>query len=272
MYPILLQLGPLSVRTYGVLIALACLAALQLAKWTGRQVGIPEKFLMDLAVILVFGGLLGARAFYVLLNWSYYAQQPWDILKIWQGGLVFYGGFLAAAVAGGFYVRSHKVSVGAVADCLAPPLALGQAVGRWGCFFAGCCYGKTTSLPWGVRFTDPSSLAPLGVDLHPTQIYEAIGNLFIAFILWLRLMKTRADKKIAAKGQVFWLYVVLYGISRFGMEFLRNDDRGPTIGGLYPSQIIALIAALLAFSVLMAQFVEHSEKIHGSFTENHKRV
>src|SRR5579864_9007570 len=177
MHPILFQIGPLTLRTYGALIALAFLAAIRMAKWGVRLRGIPEAFLMDLSIILVFGGLIGARLFYVLLNFSYYLEHPLESLKVWEGGLVFYGGFLVASAAGIFYVRTKKYSVGVVADCLAPALAVGQAVGRLGCFFAGCCYGKPTSAPWAVTFKDPASLAPLGVDLHPTQIYESIGDL-----------------------------------------------------------------------------------------------
>src|SRR5947209_2213023 len=114
MFPTLFQIGPLTLRTYGALIALAFLGALQVAKWGARLRGIQETFLMDLAVILIFSGLLGARFFYVLLNMSYYAEHPWDSLKVWEGGLVFYGGFLAATAAGVYYVRRHKVSLSAV--------------------------------------------------------------------------------------------------------------------------------------------------------------
>ena len=265
MHPILFQLGPLTLRTYGALIALAFLAALRMAKWAVRGRGLPEKFLMDLSVILVFAGLIGARVFYVLLNFSYYAAHPLDSLKVWEGGLVFYGGFLVAAASGVWYAKRNKVAVGLVADCLAPALAMGQSIGRWGCFFAGCCYGKPTTLPWAVRFKDPASLAPLDIGLHPVQIYEALGNLAIAFFLWWRLMK----KPEPPRGQVFWLYVLLYGILRFGMELLRGDDRGPLWADLYPSQVIALIAILVSASILITQ-ITSSEESHGSLIENRK--
>jgi phosphatidylglycerol---prolipoprotein diacylglyceryl transferase len=117
-----------------------------------------------------------------------------------------------------------------------------------GCFFAGCCYGKPTAKPWGVIFKDPASLAPLGIPLHPVQIYESIGNLLIGLFLWLQLSRRKHEP-----GQVFWIYVLLYGALRFAMEILRGDDRGPTLGGLYPSQLISLSALLLATCVLAAQ-------------------
>jgi len=248
MHPILLQLGPITLRTYGALVVLAFLAALRVSRIGAPLRGIPENFLLDLIAILILTGLLGARLFYVLLNASYFLEHPFEIVKIWEGGLVFYGGFFTATAAGIWFTSRRKIRVGKVANCLAPALALGQAIGRLGCFFAGCCYGRPTSVPWAVTFKDPASLAPLGVDLHPTQIYESIGDLVIATILWILLVR-RPD----SKGDIFWLYVLLYGILRFAVEFLRGDDRGPTLGGLFPSQIIALIAILVAGSVIIAK-------------------
>ena len=153
---------------------------------------------------------------------------------------------------GAFFWRPSSASflraIAVMADCLAPALALGQGIGRWGCFFAGCCYGKPTPLPWGIRFKDPASLAPLGVQLHPVQIYESIGDLLIAGLLWLMLQRRRE-----AHGDIFWLYVLIYGTLRFAMETLRGDDRGPLHGGLAPSQIIALMAIVISGSILMVQ-------------------
>jgi phosphatidylglycerol:prolipoprotein diacylglycerol transferase len=248
MHPILLQLGPITLRTYGALVVLAFLAALRVARSAAPLRGVQEGFLLDLVAILIITGLLGARLFYVFLNASYFLVHPLEIVKIWEGGLVFYGGFFTAAVAGVLFSSRRHVRVGKVADCLAPALALGQAIGRLGCFFAGCCYGKPTALPWAVMFKDPASLAPLSIDLHPTQIYESLGDLIIATILWIQLVR-----RPHSKGEIFWLYVLLYGILRFAVEFLRGDDRGPTVGGLYPSQLISLVAVLVAGSVIIAK-------------------
>ena len=118
---------------------------------------------MDLVAILILSGLLGARILYILVNLSYFRDHPMDSFKVWEGGLVFYGGFFLAAFVGFIFTRYRGYAVDEVADCLAPALALGQSIGRWGCFFAGCCYGKPTSLPWGVQFKDPASLAQLWV-------------------------------------------------------------------------------------------------------------
>jgi len=266
MHPILFHIGPLVVRTYGALVALAFLVALRVARWGAHLRKIDEVFLLDLTAVLVLSGLIGARLLYVLLNMTYYVEHPWDSVKIWEGGLVFYGGFLLASAAGIWYVRWKGFSVGKVADILAPALALGQAVGRWACFFAGCCYGRPTTLPWGIRFSDPASLAPLGVDLHPTQLYESFGDLLIGLVLWLQLIR-----KKDSDGEIFWLYILLYAALRFGVEFARGDDRGPTIGGLYPSQLIALIAMLVSASVLIAQAASKSNFNHGPITENYQR-
>lgn len=265
MHPILLQLGPLSLRTYGALIALAFLAALRVGKRAAQLRGIPEKFLMDLSIVLILSGLIGARLFYIGLNASYYMAHPLDVIKVWEGGLVFYGGFLAAAAAGTIYSMRHGQSVALVADCAAPALALGQAIGRWGCFFAGCCYGKPTSVSWAVRFRDPASLAPLDIPLHPVQIYEALGCLGISFFLWAWLTK----RVNAPKGQTFWFYVLLYGILRFVMEMFRGDDRGAQWANLSPSQGVAVVAILISASILIAQLAS-TGNFHGTPAQNRK--
>ncbi len=230
------------------MIATAFLASLQVARMAAREHKIGEAFFLDLVAILILSGLLGARILYILVNLSYFREHPMESFKVWEGGLVFYGGFLLAAFVGVIFTRYRSYAVDEVADCLSPALALGQSIGRWGCFFAGCCYGKPTSLPWGVQFKDPASLAPLGVQLHPVQIYESIGDLLIAALLWLMLKRRKESH-----GDIFWLYVLLYGILRFAMETLRGDDRGPVYGGLAPSQIIALAAILIAGSILLVQ-------------------
>ncbi len=257
MHPILFTWGPITIRMYGAMVALAFLASLKIARLGGRARRIPELALLDLVAILVVSGLLGARIFYVLLNWSWFVQNPLDALKVWEGGLVFYGGFLLASVTGIWFIRRHHLPLGDVADVLAPGIAVGQAVGRWGCFFAGCCYGKPTTLAWAVRYTDPGSLAPTGIPMHPVQLYESFGSLFIAFILWREVLK-RPD----SRGRIFWLYVLLYAVLRLVMESFRGDDRGPTLGGLYPSQIIATLAIIVSGSVIAALSGHKNELVH----------
>ncbi len=248
MFPILFHLGPLTIRTYGAMVAAAFLASLYLAKAAAEFRKIGESFLLDLVAILIVSGLLGARLLYILLNLSYFRDHPSESFKVWEGGLVFYGGFILAALVGVIFTRYRDYQVADVADVLAPALALGQGIGRWGCFFAGCCYGKPTSMPWGMRFSDPASLAPLGIDLHPVQIYESVGAILLSWGLWTVLAR-RKDMK----GHVFWLYVLGYGLLRFTVEVLRGDDRGPTLGGLSPSQIIAGVSVLIAGGIFVVR-------------------
>jgi len=230
------------------MVALAFLAALRLAQSTARIERLDHSFIVDCVALLVLSGIIGARLFYVVLNLRYFIDNPLQILAFWRGGLVFYGGFIVASITGVVFARRRGVSVARAADCLAPCIAIGQGIGRWGCFFAGCCYGKATSVPWGVTYHDPLSLAPLGVKMHPVQLYESFADLLIGLLLWLYMARGRHDD-----GQNFWIYVLLYGAVRFAMELLRGDDRGATLGGLFQSQIIALAAMLLASSVLVAQ-------------------
>ena len=253
MHPILIGWGPFTVRTYGALVALAFVLGVGLLRWLGRERRIPDVFLLDLATVLVVSGLVGARVLYVLLNGNFFLMHPLDIFKIWQGGLVFYGGFLAAAAVGVWFVRKRGMPLGTVADLLAPGLALGQAIGRLGCFAAGCCYGRPTTLPWAVRFMNPESLAPLGVGLHPTQLYESAGDFAIAILLTLLV---RANRLRA--GSVFWIYVVSYGILRYGVELVRGDDRGAVVAGLYPSQWIAVVAVVVAVVALATLKRKHA--------------
>ena len=162
----------------------------------------------------------------------------------WKGGLVFYGGLLASVIFAWYYINKHQLPLWKLADVLAPSLALGQAIGRWGCFFAGCCYGIRTDVPWAITFSDPKSLAPLDVALHPTQIYLSLNSLIIfGILLFLRKHKS-------FDGQVFWAYGILYSIGRFIIEYFRGDDRGFAVQNfLSTSQFIGIF--ILLFSITM---------------------
>ncbi len=237
MYPILFQWGPVTIHTYGVLLATGFVVGLWVAARQARREGIVPDRIVDLAFYILLAALIGSRLLYVAVNWSWFAARPLDILKMWEGGLVFYGGLLLAVPVGIWYVRRKGLHVWQVADLLAPSIALAHGIGRLGCFSAGCCYGIETDLPWGVVFSDPHSLAPLGAPIHPTQIYESAGELLIfAGLLFYRNKKT-------AHGQVFAAYLFAYGILRFGVEFVRGDaDRGLLPGlPISLSQVISLL-------------------------------
>jgi Prolipoprotein diacylglyceryltransferase len=158
-----------------------------------------------------------------------------DIFKIWHGGLVYYGGFIVAVSYVVWYCVRKKVPIGQLSDNIAPALGLGHFFGRIGCFFAGCCYGKTCDFPFAVVFNNADTLALRGVQIHPTQLYEAFGNLIVSFILHFY------NRKEHASGKTFALYLVMYAVLRFIVEFFRGDYRGSEFFGLSIAQNVSIL-------------------------------
>lgn len=220
MHPILLDFGPVKLYTYGLFLALGFMAAIWFTKRNARFYNIPGQTISDLFFVILVAALAGARGLYVLISFDDFQNNLLDIFKIWNGGLVFFGGFITATLAAIVFVRMKKLPVWTLADVIAPGLALGHGIGRLGCHFAGCCYGKVCDLPFAVRFSDPNSLAPLHVHLHPTQIYMVISNLCLFFILVFIQHHKRFE------GMVFLSYVMLYSLFRSVIEFFRGDYRG----------------------------------------------
>jgi phosphatidylglycerol---prolipoprotein diacylglyceryl transferase len=244
MHPILLEFGFVKIFTYGLLVATGFFMAIMLGAHLAKKQGMDPQQIIDLCFYIMIASLLGARVLYVVVEHEYFVRYPLEAFKFWKGGLVFYGGLIGGMIAAAVYMKRHGMNFWKVADLLAPALALGQGIGRWGCFFAGCCYGGRTDLPWAIVFTDPKSLAPLGVPLHPTQIYLSLNAIAIfLFLLWL-LKRKQFD------GQVIWFYGVLYSIGRFVIEYFRNDDRGFVIEGfLSTSQFVGIL--FLSISIVM---------------------
>jgi len=247
MYPILFQFGRFSIYAYGFFIAVGFVITLILASLKIRKskTGISFGNLVDLFFYTVLSAIIGSRALFVLINFDDYRQNPMQIFKIWEGGLVFYGGLLLAIGVSLWYMRWHRLPIWKVADLISPFIALGLFFGRIGCFFAGCCYGKETSLPWAIIFRHPDSLAPLNIPLHPTQLYDAANGLAIFFFLnWMEKRKT-------FEGQIFWLFLFLYTITRFFIETLRGDPRGFLFGNLLStSQGIGIPLAIFSLFML----------------------
>jgi phosphatidylglycerol:prolipoprotein diacylglycerol transferase len=255
MHPVLFDLhlgrfGVFSIGTYGLFYALGFLLALRLAMSYARREGLDPARIVDLGIVALLSGFVGAKLLLYLIDFRTYLADPMAMLRNLRSAGVFYGGFGLACLAVYRYVRKHDLPLGKVADLAAPPLALGQAIGRIGCFMAGCCYGKTCDLPWAVTFSDPRAYeltgVTLGVPLHPTQLYHVMADLLILGItVWF--MKRRRFA-----GQVFWIYVLSYALLRFLVEFYRGDSvRGLFFGAsLSTSQLIALPAALAAALVL----------------------
>jgi phosphatidylglycerol:prolipoprotein diacylglycerol transferase len=249
MHPILFELGNWPVYAYGVLLAAAYLAALQLAVVRARRIGLDGARVMDLGIYLIIAALVGAKLMLVAVDFDYFVSRPAELLSLVRAGGVFYGGLILSVAVGLWLVRRYNLPVWTTADLFAPGIALGHVIGRLGCLLAGCCYGRPTDVPWAITFTDPVAAAnvgtPLGVPLHPTQLYDAGAELAIMILL---LMTERRGRTFA--GRTFWLYIVLYGISRFIVELYRGDERG-TVAGLSTSQFISVIIVPLAVVMLV---------------------
>ena len=256
MHPVLFHIGDFKLYTYGFFVALGFMTAIFVSQKIAKPHGISSETINDIFLVILLSALFGARSLYVLINFDTFKDNLLDMVKIWNGGLVFFGGFMAAVLAVAVYLKIKTISIWKTADILSPGLALGHAVGRLGCFFAGCCYGKTCSLPFAVKFTNPQSLAPIGVYLHPTQIYSVVSNLILFFIL-LRLQK---NKKF--DGLIFLSYIMLYSLFRFCIEFFRGDFRGDFFFEFISmSQGIGLLVFLVAL-ILLIKFSrsEHESK------------
>jgi phosphatidylglycerol:prolipoprotein diacylglycerol transferase len=250
MYPVLFELGGFTVGTYGLFYAIGFLLALRLAVGYARRDEIPPGRIVDLGIVTLIAGFIGAKLLLYVLDAGYYLQNPMQMVYSLRSAGVFYGGFGLALLAALWYIRRHRLPLGRVFDLAAPALALGQGIGRLGCFAAGCCYGTSCDLPWAVTFTDARAFeltgAPLGIALHPSQLYHALANFFILAVTMVAMRKRRFD------GQVFWIYVLIYAMLRAMVEMFRGDTaRGLFFdGALSTSQLIALPAIVLAASML----------------------
>ena len=242
MYPILIEFGFFKIFTYGLLVATGFLVAILLASSRAEKEGLDSQKVLDLCFYVMVSALLGARLLYVVVEYRYFLAFPLEIFMFWKGGLVFYGGLILGVLISLLYLKRNQMPMWKTADLLAPSIALGQSIGRWGCFFAGCCYGKKTDVAWGITFTDPRSLAPLEISLHPTQVYLSLNAVFIfIFLMWL-------CKRKVFDGQILWSYGILYSIGRFLIEYFRGDDRGfPVEQVLSTSQFVGVF--VFSFSV-----------------------
>jgi phosphatidylglycerol:prolipoprotein diacylglycerol transferase len=242
MHPELFKIGPLTVHTYGVLVAAGFLLGLGLAVRQAGKEGIPPNKIVDLGFYILLSALIGSRLFYVMINAGHYMKNPLGVFKVWEGGLVFYGGLLFTIPIVLWYVKKNVLGVWSTADLFAPSLAIGHAIGRIGCFYSGCCYGKPAEdLPWAVTFIDPLSLAPIGIPLHPAQLYESLGE-FIIFFMLIILRKYKSFN-----GQLFMTYIILYSALRFIIEFYRGDvARGFITSQISFSQGVSMLMFLVA--------------------------
>ena len=235
MYNDLFSVGSFTVHGYGLMIAVGVLAAVLLATYRAKKRGMSDDIVYGIGVTVLLAGFLGAKLLYCLLDIGTFLKNPLSMLS--GSGFVVYGGIVAGALAAIIYCRVKKVRFLPYLDLVAPSVAIAQGFGRIGCFLAGCCYGRETTAWFGVVFPE-NSIAPGGIPLIPTQLFSSAGDFVIASLLLFYAQKKRPD------GKVGGLYLILYSVGRFLIEFLRNDYRG-SIGVLSTSQFIAILTLAL---------------------------
>ena len=246
MHPILFQFGKFRISMYGVMVATAFIVSLTYLVRNSRKNDRDPNLILDLAYYVLIAGILGSRLFYVAVNYKYYLSNPLAILKIWEGGLVFYGALIGSFLTFLWYVHRHALDFWGLADFLVPAVPLGHVFGRLGCFFAGCCYGKPApELPWAITFHDSASLAPKDIPLHPSQLYSSLG----AFVIFVLLVFISRTKKF--DGQVFISYLLLYPIARIVEEQFRGDFERKFLPLSWAPQLIStgILTSIIIFVI-----------------------
>src|SRR5450432_960124 len=272
MYPEIFRIHNFPINTYGVFLALAFLGAIMVTVRLGAHDGLPRERIYDLCLWMLLSSLVGSKLL-MLFTEPEYRDHPSQLfsLDFLRSGGVFYGGLIGAVLTGYFLMRRYKLPWWRTADACAPGIALGNVLGRQGCFSAGCCWGKPTNLPWGVKFTQLGheiTGVPTGIALHPTQLYESFAMLIVFFfLLWLHRHRRFS-------GQVILAYALAYAAIRFAIEFLRDDPRGDLLGlttltGLSTSQLIGIAVGITALIVMIVRWrnaatIEKSERAAAS--------
>lgn len=248
--PVLLNIGPISIHWYGLILALGILLGYGLAIKLARQRNFDSELITAIYTNLIIWGFIGARLYHVLGEWFYYSQNPAKIIAVWEGGLAIHGGIIAGAITLYYYARKHKVNFWALADLFSLPLLLGQALGRWGNYFNQELFGRPTSLPWGI----PIALRYRPADyvvydyFHPAFLYESLWDflaLGVLYYLW------RKNKNQA--GLVFWAYLGLYGLGRGAVELIRINPTPIIFGARLP---FLVSAALVLASIICVIYLK----------------
>jgi phosphatidylglycerol:prolipoprotein diacylglycerol transferase len=240
MYPVLFKIGPVSIHAYGFMIALAFLGGILISLYYAKKEGIRGEIILDLAIYIIFAGIVGARLLYVAAQWDLYKDNLLEIIMVQKGGLIFLGGFILAVLVVVWYAATKGIPLLKLLDVLGPGTALGYSIARIGCFLNGCCFGLPTKVPWAVVFP-PGALAHSyfpGEPIHPTQLYS-FASMLLAFIIVVMLYR---HKKF--DGYIFFWWIILYSIYRFLIEFMRFSPIHWL--GLTPSQWMVLPLAALA--------------------------
>ncbi|MDP2905682.1 MAG: prolipoprotein diacylglyceryl transferase [Candidatus Omnitrophota bacterium] len=258
MHPIICQIGPFTVYSYGLTLALAFFIASWLAVRQAARQSIAPEIISGVCFIAVVSGIAGARALFVLNNLRFYISHPLEILMLQHGGLSWFGGMLLAVLCSCLYLRRKKISVYTALDILVPFVVLAQAIGRIGCFLNGCCYGRPSK--FGIYVDAGSEL------LIPTQIYSTL--ILLAIFVFLRFMQERPGLKA---GTVFFLYILLYSAKRFFIEFFRGDN-SPALWGLTPFQLFSVALFVVALTKLIMLHVGAGLKPAPTDTNDERRT
>jgi phosphatidylglycerol:prolipoprotein diacylglycerol transferase len=240
MCPILFKIGPLSIKSYGLFLALAFLVGIYFAEARAKKKGLESSLIFDFGIGTIIFSIIGARILYVLLDLSSYLKDPLSIFLPREGGiggLSFHGGLFAGIIFGLIFAKKHKLKLGILADIVTPSLPLGYSIARWGCFLNGCCRGTETKLLWGVKFPDENFFR------HPVQIYDSILN----FIIFLIILKIEKYKKF--DGGLFIIYLILYSLSRCIIEIFRAGVSAKIL--FYPFTQAQILSIAIIFVLII---------------------
>lgn len=241
MYNEIFTIGKITIYGYGLMIAIGFVAAVLIGMYRAKKKNMNMEAVLDIAIYCLVFGFLGGKLLYLIVEWKRFIQDPWSVLG--SSGFVVYGGIIIGVLTGYIYTRIKKISFAQYFDLVMPEIAIAQGFGRIGCFLAGCCYGAQTDSWLGVIFPE-GSLAPSGVKLLPTQLFMSGGDFLIAVALILYSRKNKVDGNVGAG------YLILYGIGRFLIEFLRNDSRG-AVGALSTSQFISVFIVAIGVGLVV---------------------
>lgn len=243
--PIFFEAGPLVVRWYGLLIAIAVLLGVKISETLAQHRGIKPELIGDLSIFLVLGAIPCARAYYVLFQWQSYSQRPEDIIAIWKGGIAIHGAILGGLLASLLFAKLQKISFWTLTDVIMPSLSLGQAIGRWGNFFNAEAFGAPTDLPWKLYIAPPSRPTTTINEAyyHPTFLYESLWNLGVfGLLLWIFSRGTKSGSTLKS-GTLLFVYLITYSLGRVWIEALRTDSL--MVGPFKIAQLVSIGAIAL---------------------------
>ena len=248
--PVILEIGSIAIRWYGLLIASAVLIGVTLSQYLARRRNVNPDLMGDLVIWLVVSAIPAARIYYVLFQWQEYAQRPEDIIAIWKGGIAIHGAIIGGTLATIIFARLNRVSLWQLIDLVVPSLILGQAIGRWGNFFNSEAFGKPTDLPWKLYIAPP--YRPLDLIeyeyFHPTFLYESLWNLGVfALLLYLFFWGLKKRNRLKT-GTLAAVYLIAYSLGRVWIEWLRTDSL--MLGPLKVAQVVSLSAIALGLLIL----------------------